>query len=124
MVGMAFMVSVLEKAQMADAKFKNQMSLYGKESKSTFYSDLTIAECCGEDAIKDTYKNVIKSWLDNIEMISEFYIALNWKIWELYESNEPLAKLYDSLWDDCYIKITEHYKDNKEALRYFYDFVD
>lgn len=65
---------------------------------TTFYEDLSIADHYGKDAIIDTYKRVFKYWSKDVRYITEFTMALNWKIWEHYEHNESLARVYDELW--------------------------
>ena len=49
-------------------------------------------------------------------------MVLNWKIWEHYETNEPLAKLYNDLWEQA-----DNYACNNlkgEELDYFYRTTD
>ena len=97
----------------------------GYERKTTFFSDLSIAEWCGQESgVRDTYENVMRSWLDDIVYITEFCMCLNHKIWQHYKDNEPLAKVYDELWQDCDNKIIEHYKEADEALGYYYRVTD
>ena len=67
--------------------------------KTTFMQDFTIADKFGAEAIKDTYKNAFEGWHDNVEYVTELTIVLNWKIWEWYEKDEKIAKLYNSLWE-------------------------
>ena len=49
-------------------------------------------------------------------------MVLNWKIWQHYESNECLAKVYNFLWNkaDCYA--CKNLKGNE--LLYFYKTTD
>lgn len=108
-----------------EKQFASVMAEYGYERKTTFFSDLSIAECDSEKAILDTYKRVMKEWLDDIEHITEFCICLNHKIWQHYENgNEPLARIYDRLWKECDAHIIEHYRNNEEGLSYFYRTTD
>ena len=79
----------------------------GYTSKTTFMLDFTIADAFGEPAVIDTYKRAFSEWKTDIEYLTELVIVLNLKIWQHYEENEPLARLYDSLW--------------KEAQAYAYD---
>lgn len=104
--------------------FEANMEETGKKRKTTFYSDLSIAEYFSIDAVKDTYNQVIKSWGGNIEYISEFCLCLNWKIWQHYKKNEPLAKVYNELWDKCQEYIYEKFADDKDALSYYYELTD
>lgn len=114
--------NILRQAAIKQANFTALMQDFGKTTKTTFYSDYTIADLCGGvKAVKDTYNRSVKAWLNNIEYITEMYIVLNHKIWEHYESNEELARCYNELWEDLYSKITEHYANDDEKLSYFYN---
>lgn len=97
---------------------------FGYERKTTFYSDLTIADIFGVDAVKDTYDRVVKEWMDNIEYITEFCMCVNHKAWEHYENDKELSKLYSDLYYDLKYKIYEHYEDNQEATEYFFNKID
>lgn len=98
--------------------------LTGYKPKTTFYLDFSIAEAFGISAVCDTYTKALKEWLSNIEYVTELSMALNWKIWEHYETNQQLGKLYNDLWFKCCDEITRHYADNEEALSYFYTTTD
>lgn len=104
--------------------FERQAAEVGYERKTTFFHDLSIADWYGISSIKDTYRRVMRSWIDDIKFITEFYMCLNWKIWQLYETYPELAKVYQELWDKSYTEITKHYKGNEEALSYFYRTTD
>jgi hypothetical protein len=118
------MMDVLNYANGADVWFKNAMRENGKESKTTFYLDFTIADCCGGvKAIKDTYKRAMASWKNDVEYMAEFVVALNWKIWQHYNNGKhDIAKVYDELWRKAHNYCVTHFKD--EDLSYYYDFVD
>lgn len=80
----------------------------GYKRQTTFFHDLSIAECCGIKSIKDTYKRVVESWLDDVRYFAEFVLALNWKSWEWNgRGDTELAELYSNL----------YYKANKLALK-------
>ena len=76
----------------------NIENITGYKPKTTFYMDLSIADGYGPDAVVDTYVRVFDEWKDSVEYITEFTMALNWKIWEHYETKPELAKLYNQLW--------------------------
>lgn len=99
---------------------------FGYERKTTFYADLTIADFFGEKAIKDTYNRVCKSWIHNIEYITEFALCLNHKSWEhsAKKGHNNLVQLYADLWYEIKDKIYDHYKNNREALDYFFNITD
>jgi hypothetical protein len=68
--------------------------------KTTFMQDFNIANMFGERAVLDTYKRAKKEWQDNVEYITEFTMVLNWQIWQLYQTNEKLARVYNTLWQE------------------------
>lgn len=118
------MFRILERAAQIEAAWeKMMMEMSGYERKTTFYAGLTIADAFGEKAIKDTYRRVCKSWMDSIEYITEFAICLNHKSWE-HKKREDYCKLYSDLWYEIKDKICEHYKDDEEAISYFYCVTD
>ena len=119
-------MNILEYAARAERAWEMQMQdLSGYKRKTTFYSDLSIAECYGVDAIKDTYNRVVKEWMGNIEYITEFAICLNHKSWEHHaRHNDNLVKLYAELWYEIKDKIYEHYDGNQDALDYFFEVTD
>lgn len=90
--------------------------------KTTFFKDFTIADVFGIEAVKDTYKRAFKEWKDNVEYITELTIVLNHKIWQHYETNEPLARVYDKLWRELDTWCCENLKG--KDLEYFYQTTD
>lgn len=93
-------MKVLKDAALAQATFTAGMrELNGYETQITFYSDFTIADHFGVDAINDTYKHAFESWKDNIVYLTEFVMVLNHKIWEHHhKNNSALMTTYDTLW--------------------------
>ena len=130
-------MNILQYGAVEERLFENLLSDNGTgyTRKTTFYSDLSIAEAYGVNAIKDTYNNVMKSWIDNVEYITEFCICLNYKSWEMssvkwnplnmsQERKTELCALYADLFYECRDKFYEHYADNEEATAYFYQVTD
>ena len=72
--------------------------LTGYVPKTTFYTDFSIADQYGVDAIKDTYKRAFNEWKTNTEFVTELTMVLNWKIWRWHEHNDEYARLYNELW--------------------------
>lgn len=108
---------------LAEQWWRNMLaSMTDYEPKTTFFSDLSIAECFGVNAIKDTYNQVIKEWGSNIVYITEFTMCLNHKIWQLYEVDEPTAEIYDGLWRKACEYVVTHFKG--EDLSYYYRITD
>lgn len=95
----------------------NIEALTGYKPKTTFWQDFSIADMFGVDAIIDTYNRAFSEWKNNCEFFTELSMVLNWKIFEHYEHNESLAKIYDKLWK----QINDWAFDNLEGedLRYY-----
>lgn len=96
----------------------------GYVPKTTFYTDFSLAEPFGLAAVCDTYTRAMKEWKTNIEYVTELSMALNWKIWEHYETNLTLAKMYQDLWDKCCYYITEEAGFSDDDLTYYYRTTD
>lgn len=65
--------------------------------KTTFFTDFTFAEMFWEKAIRETYQRCLKERSNDVRYFTEFVVALNWKIWEWYEKDKKVAKVYDEL---------------------------
>ena len=75
------------------------MRVFDYETKTTFWEDFSIAEVFGIDAVKDTYDRAFAEWKNNTVYLTELVMVLNWKIWVWYEKDEPLARVYNDLWE-------------------------
>ena len=71
----------------------------GYKPQFTFYEDFSIADHFGASAVRSTYSSAFNGWKDNCQALAELCLALNWKIWEHYEKNEKLARVYNELWE-------------------------
>jgi len=96
----------------------------GYDPKTTVYMDFSLAEPFGIAAVKDTYKRLFNEWKDNIIYLTELSMALNWKIWEHYRTNEDLSRVYDELWKKCCTFITEEAGFSDEDIGYYYRTTD
>ena len=99
------------------------MNINGYETKTTFWSDFSIAEKFGLAAILDTYKRAFRGWRHNVEYLTELVMILNWKCWYFYENgNEALAKYYGNL----YYQAHDWCQDNLKGddLAYYYRTTD
>ena len=104
-----------------DAYFERNMNNLGKEKKTTFFSDLGIAEWYGEDSVKETYQNLVKNWLDDYEFFSEFVLALNWKSWYWDGRDNNLSSLYVDLYYKATDEFYKRYGKDRKACDYFFD---
>lgn len=100
----------------------NIEEMTGYKPLTTFYTDFSIAEKYGEIAIKDTYDTLKKYWCKDYKYLTELVMVLNWKIWEHYESNDKLARLYNDLWEELDNYAIENLQG--EELVYFYRTTD
>ena len=89
---------------------------------STFFADLSIAECFGEKELKDTYKKILEHWKYDIKYITEFSMCLNHKIWQLRHIDKKMSLIYDELWKKSIDFVEKTYKD--KDLEYFYEITD
>lgn len=94
----------------------------GYKPLTTFWSDFSIAEKSGMGAVKDTFKRAFEEWKDNYKFLTELVMVLNHKIWQWYEKNEALARVYNSLWEEADNYGCENLKG--EELEYFYETLD
>ena len=123
-----------------EMNFLEQFGDYKRQT--TFYSDLSIAEWTGGiKGIKDTYKNVMKSWKNNLKYLTEFVMCLNHKAWEFAddgylsrgnrlrwvtteEQKDELANLYSELYSQAYAEVEKMFAKDSDSLSYFYNVLD
>lgn len=70
------------------------------EFNTSFPKDFTIADAFGAEAVKDTYERS-KHFISDVSYWKELVVVLNHKIWQHYQSNEALAKVYNELWQEA-----------------------
>ena len=84
--------------------------------------DFTIADAFGIDAVKDTYKQVIKEYQDNVTYMGELTIVLNHKLWILYKEHPHLGQVYEELWRDVQRRCFKRFKG--DDLTKYYNIID
>ena len=72
-------------------------NLAGYEPITTFWSDFTIADAFGVDAVEDTFNRAFAEWKSDYKYLTELTLVLNHKMWQ-HENIEVLYELYRSLW--------------------------
>ena len=100
----------------------NIEEMTGYKPQTTFYEDFSIADRFGKFAVVDTFRRAFEEWKDDVVYLTELVMALNWKIWEHYETNEPLARVYNELWAKADAYAVENLKG--DDLAYFYRTTD
>ena len=71
----------------------------GYTMTTTFPMDFSIADAFGVSAVQETYTRAFKEWKENFVFLTELVVTLNLKIWQHYQKNEQLARLYNELWE-------------------------
>ena len=94
----------------------------GQETKTTFWSDFSIADVFGINAIKDAYNRAFEEWKDDYVYLTELAIVLNLKVWDWYDKNDDIANVYNNLWKIADEYACEHLE--REAAAYFYNMTD
>lgn len=99
--------------------------LNGYEMQTTFFSDFSIADAFGINAIKEIYDLSFKSWKNDIVFMTELTVVLNSKIWQHYEDgNEEISKLYDELWRKNVDYIYDKFGKDENAMRFYFEVTD
>ena len=96
----------------------NIEALNGYKAITRFWADFCIGDRFGVRGIKETFNNIFEEWKDNYKYLTELVLVLNHKIWQWYEKNEQLAKLYNELWQKADSYACENLKG--EEMEYFY----
>ena len=86
---------------------------------TTFWSDFSIADAFGINAIKDTYKRAFKEWKKHYQYLTDLVIVLNHKCWYWYEhGNEEYSRLYEKYYYEAHEYALEHLKG--EEFEYYF----
>ena len=108
----------------------NIEELTGYKPKTTFYTDFSIAEAYGLDAIRDTYERAFNEWKTNTEYVTELVMVLNWKSFVHHDmallaeqegdeltadSHTGLLELYCNLYEEADAWCMDNLKDDDLA---------
>lgn len=118
--------------------FENYFGAIGSPYKriTTFASDFAIAECYGDNAVKDTYRRASGSWMGDYKFATELALVLNWYSWFWSDNGEiGLSSLYADLYYKCKDKFYAYWRVKKtdsegernrkeEAQSYFFHTLD
>ena len=96
--------------------------MYEEAFTTTFWDDFSIADRFGISAVKDTFNRAFKEWKSDYKYLTDLVMVLNHKIWQWYEKNDALARVYNDLW----MKADQYAVDNLkgEELSYYYEVTD
>ena len=95
----------------------------GYKPITTFWQDFSIADPFGKDAIEDTFMRAKEEWKDNYKFMTELSLVMNWKSWQ-YQYNQNMCELYADLYYKIDAWFYGYYKDNQEALNYYFKTTD
>lgn len=107
-------MSILDKFRLELQPFLDQT---GYVPKTTFWTDFSIAEPFGFNAIHDTYERAFNEWKKDTVFITELAMVLNWKAWQYCKTDIELSKYYQRLWHETDTWIFENLKD--DDLQYY-----
>lgn len=89
------------------------------EMQTTFWEDFTIADCFGENAVKDTFKRAFREWKNVPMYLTELVMVLNWKCWQRYDLHEKCAcEMYRVMYEKAYDYAMKHLK-GKDLQKFF-----
>lgn len=94
----------------------------GYELKTTFWSDFTIADAFGVEAIKETFKTAFNEWKSNVEYITELAMVMSWKSCYWHEKNNTYMAIYSNLYCEVDKWCMDNLKD--EDLSYYIETTD
>ena len=100
----------------------NIEKMTGYKPLTTFWSDFSTAEQFGIEAVKGTFKRAFEEWKGDYKFLTELVMVLNHKIWQWYEKNDELARVYNALWEEADNYGRENLKGGE--LDYFYETLD
>lgn len=93
-----------------------------QDFKTTFWSDFSIADRFGNNAIQDTFDRAFNEWKTDYIYLTELVIVLNWKMWDYYKKDTAKAMLYNKLYEQASLYAEENLQG--EQLKYYYNMTD
>lgn len=104
---------------------------YPQQLNYTFSSDFAIADWYGEKDVRDTYKRVKESWLNDYKAFTEVVVSLNMLSWandtlrkQGFDGREQFIRLYADLYRQATDDFYKKYGKNEEACDYFFQMTD
>ena len=70
----------------------------GFKFETNVWELFTEAEQRDDVDIEELYRKLFRDWRNDVKLVAELSMCMNWKLWEHYEKkNESLAELYNTL---------------------------
>lgn len=93
------------------------------EMQTTFWTDFSIADVFGVEAVQDTYDRAIEEWKDHAVYLTELVMVLNHKCWQHYDAGHgSLCKKYEELYYKADTYAMDHLKG--DDLQYYLQTTD
>lgn len=89
---------------------------------TTFWSDFSIADAFGKEAVQDTFNRSFAEWKSDVRYLTDLVVVLNHKIFQHFNGDRELSKLYDSLWKIADSYAMENLSGND--FEYFFNVTD
>ena len=98
----------------------------GYNVKYGFFADLCAAEITvGNEAIMAIYESAMKVFMDDIVVISEFVLVLQHKAIVMKQMGfSEFEKIYQDLFHSAFIRVVNHYKNDRKATKYLFELLD
>ena len=102
-------------------KMSAEMAMNDYQPKTTFWMGFSIANQFGIATIKDIYNRAFKKWKNNHVYLTELVMVLNHKIWQWYEKDEAIARVYNDLWEQAGLYAQEKHQFYRKTRIQFYE---
>ena len=117
---------VLQYAAICEKSMELNLANVGKKRKTTFTSDISIAEWCGgKNGVIETVQRSANEWKNDVEYISELVLSVNWKAREHdARGNRQWVIFYSALYDSLRDLMCDYYEGDDEKTSYMYEYLD
>ena len=99
----------------------------GYKPITNLWTNFTLAEAFGEEAIKSTAEYSFNKYKDNILYLTELIMVLNHKCWYWNDNSKPeLTRLYINLYYQYDDKAINYIEKNmpKDSMKYYFNVLD
>lgn len=99
----------------------NIKEMTGYTPITTFYTDFSIADQFGVDAIQETFDRAFNEWKKEYKYLTELVMVMSWKSFE-HQNNKEVAMLYSKLYAKADRYACENLKGDE--LSYYFKVTD
>ena len=102
----------MKRTKIMSIKVWNIRRITGYEPRTVWYEYFSIADHQGEPAVRNLYSDITSRWSDNVDLMTELAMILNWKVAEHDGKNARLVELYKELWRKTDRAIVKRFDDD------------